>query len=235
MSDTLLIDDLSIYLENVSVTNGDHLVLENVNLSIVKGSFHYLIGRTGSGKTSLIRTLYAARPLAAGVGHIAGFDLNAMTFYKIPQLRRRLGIVFQEFNLIDDLTVNENLAFVLKSTGWKRKQAIDQRVAETLEKVRLMGYGDKYPYQISGGERQRLVIGRALVNQPELIIADEPTGNLDPETADEIMLLMLELNAKYMTTILFATHDYNLLTKFPQPIIECLNGTIELRPNIELS
>lgn len=234
MSETMLIDDLSIYLENVQVMNGDQLILENVNLTIKKGSFYYLIGRTGSGKTSLIRTLYAAQPLGAGIGHVAGYDLGAMTFYKIPQLRRRLGIVFQEFNLIDDLSVNDNLRFVLKSTGWKRKNAIDQRVEETLEKVQLTGLGSKFPYQISGGERQRLVIGRAIVNQPELIIADEPTGNLDPETADEIMLLLLELNRLYNTTVLFATHDYTLLSKFSQPIIECSDGTVQVRENFEL-
>lgn len=217
---------LSIKLDNAAVHNSGIQVLSGINIEIPKGTFTYLIGRTGSGKSSLLKTLYAAQPLLEGTGMVAGFDLQSLNFRTIPQLRRRLGIVFQDFNLIDDMTVVENLSFILKSTGWQRQPAIDQRVLETLANVQLEGKNDKYPHQISGGEQQRLVIARAIVNQPELIIADEATGNLDPETADEIIRLLLSLNQQYQTTILFATHDYGLLERYPQPIIECIEGKV---------
>lgn len=220
------VDLPSIKLDNVSIHNGDQVILSNINIEIAKGSFTYLIGRTGSGKSSLLKTLYAAQPLKEGQALVAGYDLKTLTFKTIPQLRRRLGIVFQDFNLIEDMTVAENLSFILEATGWQRKPAIQERVLETLASVQLEGKNDKYPHQISGGEQQRLVIARALVNQPELIIADEATGNLDPETADEIVRLLFTLNQKYRTTILFATHDYNLLEQYPHPIIECINGTV---------
>jgi len=217
---------LSIKLEEGAVHNGDQRILSNINIEIPKGTFTYLIGRTGSGKSSLLKTLYAAQPMLEGQGTVAGYDLRSMSFNKIPQLRRRLGIVFQDFNLIEDMTVAENLSFILEVTGWQRKPAIDQRVAETLASVQLEGKDHKYPHQISGGEQQRLVIARAIVNQPELIIADEATGNLDPETADEIIRLLFSLNQKYKTTVLFATHDYGLLEQYPQPIIECIDGKV---------
>jgi len=219
-------NQLSIKLENASVHNGDQRILSNINIEIPKGTFTYLIGRTGSGKSSLLKTIYAAQPLLDGEGVVAGYDLKNLGFKKIPQLRRRLGIVFQDFNLIEDMTVAENLSFILEVTGWQRKPAIDQRVSETLASVQLEGKDHKYPHQISGGEQQRLVIARAIVNQPELIIADEATGNLDPETADEIIRLLFSLNQKYKTTILFATHDYGLLEQYPQPIIECIDGKV---------
>lgn len=217
---------LSIKVENAAVHNGDQRILSDINIEIPKGTFTYLIGRTGSGKSSLLKTLYAAQPLLEGEGIVAGYDLKEMSFKKIPQLRRRLGIVFQDFNLIEDMTVSENLSFILEVTGWQRQPAIDQRVSETLASVQLEGKDHKYPHQISGGEQQRLVIARAIVNQPELIIADEATGNLDPETADEIIRLLFSLNQKFKTTVLFATHDYGLLEQYPQPIIECIDGKV---------
>jgi len=220
------VDLPSIKLDNVSIHNGDQVVLSEVNLEIAKGSFTYLIGKTGSGKSSLLKTLYAAQPLKEGQAIVAGYDLQTINFKTVPQLRRRLGIIFQDFNLIDDMTVSENLSFILKATGWQRQPAIDERVSETLASVQLDGKNHKYPHQISGGEQQRLVIARALVNQPELIIADEATGNLDPETADEIIRLLFTLNQKFNTTILFATHDYNLLEQYPHPIIECNDGKV---------
>lgn len=216
----------SIKLDNVSIHNGNQEILSDINLEIAKGTFTYLIGRTGSGKSSLLKTLYAAQPLKEGQAQVAGYDLRSLSFKTIPQLRRRLGIIFQDFNLIEDMTVEENLSFILEATGWQRRQAIEERVAETLASVQLDGKNLKYPHQISGGEQQRLVIARALVNQPELIIADEATGNLDPETADEIIRLLFTLNRKYRTTILFATHDYNLLEQYPHPIIECNDGKV---------
>jgi len=219
-------DPPSIKLDDASIHNGDQEILSNINLEIAKGTFTYLIGRTGSGKSSLLKTLYAAQPLKVGQAEVAGYDLRALSFKTIPQLRRRLGIIFQDFNLIEDMTVEQNLSFILEATGWQRRQAIDERVSETLASVQLEGKNHKYPHQISGGEQQRLVIARALVNQPELIIADEATGNLDPETADEIIRLLFTLNQKYRTTILFATHDYNLLEQYPHPIIECNTGKV---------
>ncbi len=219
-------DQPSIKLDNASIHNGDQEILSNIHLEIEKGSFTYLIGRTGSGKSSLLKTLYAAQPLKEGEGTVAGYNLRSLNFKTIPQLRRRLGIIFQDFNLIEDMTINENLSFILEATGWQRKRAIEERVAETLASVQLEGKDQKYPHQISGGEQQRLVIARALVNQPELIIADEATGNLDPETTDEIIRILFTLNEKFRTTILFATHDYNLLEQYPNRIIECNNGKV---------
>ncbi|MBT8220916.1 MAG: ATP-binding cassette domain-containing protein [Bacteroidia bacterium] len=227
--------NLSIQLIDAAVHNGTDMVLSDINIAISKGGFAYLIGKTGSGKSSLLKTLYAAQPLKLGEGIVAGYNLEEMTFRTIPHLRRRLGIVFQDFNLIEDMTSAENLSFILASTGWKRKQAIQERVGETLESVGLFGVEQKFPHQLSGGEQQRLVIARAIVNKPELIIADEPTGNLDPETTDEIMQLLLSINRNSNTTILFATHDYVLLEKYPNRILECIDGQVRERVDIPIS
>jgi cell division transport system ATP-binding protein len=204
----------------------DLLVLQQVNLTIVQGEFVYLIGKTGSGKSSLLKTLYAALPLQKGKGEVAGFDLKQLDRKTIPLLRRKLGIVFQDFNLLSDRTVAENLTFVLKATGWKDKTKMKTRIEKVLEQVDLAGFQAKMPHTLSGGEQQRVVIARALLNDPDLIIADEPTGNLDPDTSDDILLLLRHLSKINNTAVLFATHDYRILENFPARIIRCHNGKI---------
>lgn len=213
-------------LREASVFQEEQLVLSQVNLKITKGEFVYLIGKTGSGKSSLLKIIYAALPLEKGVGTIAEFDLKKLTRKTIPLLRRKLGIVFQDFNLLSDRTVEENLFFALKATGWKDKNAMRRRVNDVLEKVDLQGKNDKMPHAISGGEQQRVVIARALLNAPEMIIADEPTGNLDPETSDDILLLLRKLAQENDTAVLFATHDYRILENFPARIIRCNEGKV---------
>ncbi len=213
-------------LREVSVFQEEQLVLNRVNLKITKGEFVYLIGKTGSGKSSLLKIIYAALPLEKGVGTIAGFDLKKLTRKTIPLLRRKLGIVFQDFNLLSDRTVEENLLFALKATGWKDKNAMRRRVNDVLDKVDLKGKNGNMPHAISGGEQQRVVIARALLNSPEMIIADEPTGNLDPETSDDILLLLRRLAQENDTAVLFATHDYRILENFPARIIRCNDGKV---------
>jgi len=213
-------------LREASVFQEEQLVLSQVNLKITKGEFVYLIGKTGSGKSSLLKIIYAALPLEKGVGTIAEFDLKKLTRKTIPLLRRKLGIVFQDFNLLSDRTVEENLFFALKATGWKDKNAMRRRVNDVLEKVDLQGKNDKMTHAISGGEQQRVVIARALLNAPEMIIADEPTGNLDPETSDDILLLLRKLAQENDTAVLFATHDYRILENFPARIIRCNEGKV---------
>lgn len=215
-----------VHLKDVNIFQQESQVLQNVNLDIVKGEFAYLIGKTGSGKSSLLKTLYAALPLQSGTGLVAGFNLKSLTRRTIPGLRRKLGIVFQDFNLLEDRSVEENLRFSLQAMGWKDKAKINARIGELLEKVDLKGKNDKMPHAISGGEQQRVVIARALLNHPELIIADEPTGNLDPETSDEILLLLRRLAQENDTAVLFATHDYRILENFPARIIRCHNGKV---------
>ncbi|MFM8362730.1 MAG: cell division ATP-binding protein FtsE, partial [Haliscomenobacter sp.] len=185
-----------------------------------------LIGRTWSGKSSLLKTLYGALPLRQGMGEVAGFDLCKLNRMNIPLLRRKLGIVFQDFMLLMDRSVDENLSFALSATGWKDKKAIHARIQEALSDVSLLDHRYKMPHQLSGGEQQRVVIARALINHPMLIIADEPTGNLDPETSDEILLLLRKLSRQNNTAVLFATHDYRMLENFPARIIRCMNGRI---------
>lgn len=219
-------DNLIVQLRDAKIYQKDRLVIDQVNLKISKGEFTYLIGKTGSGKSSLLKTLYAALPLNEGKGQVAGFDLLQMTRKNIPLLRRRLGIVFQDFNLLSDRSISENLSFVLKATAWKDKKAIDERIQEVLAQVNLVEKLHEMPHKLSGGEQQRVVIARALLNKPDLIIADEPTGNLDPETSDEIMLLLRRLAMHNNTAVLFATHDYRILENFPARIIRCLNGRI---------
>lgn len=213
-------------LRDADIFQDRTLILEKVNLHITRGEFVYLIGKTGSGKSSLLKTIYAALPLNAGKGEVAGFDLRALDRRTIPLLRRKLGIVFQDFNLLLDRSVGENLRFVLEATGWKDTAARNKRVAEVLEQVGLAGFDKKMPFSLSGGEQQRVVIARALLNSPEMIIADEPTGNLDPETSDDILFLIRQLSQNNQTAILFATHDYRTLEHFPARIIRCHGGKI---------
>ncbi len=215
-----------VHLSDVKIYQKDSLVLDQVNLDITKGEFAYLIGKTGSGKSSLLKTLYAALPLTNGRATVAGFDLKTLNRKTIPLLRRKLGIVFQDFNLLDDRSVEGNLLFSLQAMGWKDKAKMHARIDELLERVDLKGKNHKMPHSISGGEQQRVVIARALLNHPELIIADEPTGNLDPETSDEILLLLRKLAPENDTAVLFATHDYRILENFPARIIRCHGGRL---------
>jgi cell division transport system ATP-binding protein len=217
--------DTIIELEKVSVYQSHNLVLNDVNLKIDKGEFVYLVGKTGSGKSSLLKTLYAELPLVQGKGTVAEFDLSTIKKKEIPFLRRRIGIVFQDFQLLTDRSINDNLLFVLQATGWKDKQEMQKRMQEVLEKVGLSTKGFKMPFELSGGEQQRVSIARALLNDPELILADEPTGNLDPETSEGIMNVLLEIS-KNGRAVLIATHDIMMFTKFPSRTIRCENGKL---------
>jgi cell division transport system ATP-binding protein len=219
-------NNLIVQLDNAGIYQKGQKVLGEVNLRISHGEFAYLIGKTGSGKSSLLKTLYGALPLTEGRGQVAGYDLGTMDRHKIPHLRRKLGIVFQDFNLLSDRSVADNMLFVLKATDWKDKWEMNDRIEEVLRYVGLQNKIDKMPHQLSGGEQQRVVIARALLNKPELIIADEPTGNLDPETSDDLLILMRRLAEEQNTAILFATHDYRILENFPACIIRCINGRI---------
>ena len=219
-------ENLIVRLQDVNIYQQQSLVLQNVSLRVTRGEFAYLIGKTGSGKSSLLKTLYGALPLRGGNGEVAGFDLGQMNRKTLPLLRRQLGIVFQDFNLLSDRSVLDNLFFVLEATGWKDKNKMEARVREVLDQVDLRNKNKKMPHELSGGEQQRVVIARALLNQPALLIADEPTGNLDPETSDDILLLLRQLSKVNNTAVLFATHDYRVLENFPARIIRCINGRI---------
>ena len=212
-------------LKDAAIYQGDSLVLSDVNVEVNKGDFVYLIGKTGSGKSSFMKTLYADLELTEGDGHIVDFDLKTLKEKDIPFLRRKLGIVFQDFKLLTDRTVNENLHFVLKATGWKDKSEMQTRIDEVLEKVGMKTKGFKFPHELSGGEQQRVAIARALLNHPELILADEPTGNLDPQTSVEVMEVLQDIN-KNGNTILMATHDYALLLKYPSKTLKCDDGKV---------
>jgi cell division transport system ATP-binding protein len=207
-------------LKNVSIFQGDSMVLNDVNFEMQKGDFVYLIGKTGSGKSSFMKTLYGDLQLTEGEGHIVDFDLRTLKEKDIPYLRRKLGIVFQDFKLLPDRTINGNLEFVLKATGWKDKTKISERIEAVLQKVDMKTKGFKFPHELSGGEQQRIAIARALLNDPELILADEPTGNLDPQTSIEVMEVLRDIN-KNGNTILMATHDYALLLKYPSKTLKC--------------
>jgi len=214
--------DVIIELKECLIWQHDHLVLSNVNLSVRKGEFMYLVGRVGSGKTSLIKTLNAQIPLKEGTGIVAGYNLSKLRTRDVPMLRRKLGIVFQDFQLLTDRSVHDNLEFVLKATGWKNRNEIDARIGEVLEKVGLGLKGYKMPHQLSGGEQQRVVIGRALLNDPDIILADEPTGNLDPETSEGIIKLLVDIS-KTGRAVVVATHNYTILKKFPARTVKCEN------------
>lgn len=220
-----MIGNTVIKLENVDVYQQKHLVLTNVNLQIDKGEFVFLIGQTGSGKSSLLKIIYGDLHISSGEGHAGGYDLKKLTEKDVPFLRRKLGIVFQDFQLLTDRTVEENLRFVMHATGWKDKGLIADRIKDVLEKVGLRSKIKKMPHELSGGEQQRVVIARALLNDPEIILADEPTGNLDPDTAEEIMLLLKEIS-RSGTSVLMATHAYQLIRTFPSRIIKCENGKV---------
>ncbi len=215
--------DTVIELKEASIFQKDNLVLSDVNLEVNKGEFVYLIGKTGSGKSSLLKTLYADLPLTKGRGKIVGYNLQNIKRKEIPYLRRKIGIVFQDFQLLVDRTVYDNLSFVLKATGWKNKKIIDLRISEVLEKVDLSYKDYKMPHQLSGGEQQRVVIARALLNNPDIILADEPTGNLDPGTSEGIMRLLFKISQSGRTVVM-ATHDYNMLKKFSARTFRCEAG-----------
>ena len=212
-------------IEEVSIFQQDETIFENININIDKGDFIYLIGKTGSGKSSLIKTIYADLELQKGDISVGGFRLKNLKENKIPFLRRKLGIVFQDFNLLQDRSVFDNLKFVLQATEWKNKRKIKERINEVLEIVNIKDLTHKFPHQLSGGQKQKVAISRALLNNPDLIIADEPTGNLDPKTSLEIMQLLLDLNEKG-NTILMATHDFILIKEFPHKTLLCNNKTI---------
>ena len=226
--------DPIIELSGCSIWQQDHLALTGVTLSVNKGEFVYLVGKVGSGKTSLIKTLNAQLPLREGKGIVAGYDLAALKERDIPFLRRKLGIVFQDFQLLIDRSVSDNLEFVLRATGWKDRNEINRRIDEVLDKVGLSLKGYKMPHQLSGGEQQRVVIGRAPLNEPEIILADEPTGNLDPETSEGIVRLLKDISSTGRAVII-ATHNYTIIKKFSARTLKCDNGKItEIRDDEEI-
>jgi len=220
-----MIGNSIIKLDGVDIFQQKHLVLSNVNLHVDKGDFVWLIGQTGSGKSSLLKLIYGDLVLSSGEGHACGYDLKKIPTRDIPFLRRKLGIVFQDFQLLTDRSVEDNLRFVMQATGWKDKKLIAERTLDVLEKVGLRSKLKKMPHELSGGEQQRVVIARALINDPEIILADEPTGNLDPDTSEEIVLLLKQIGQSG-TSVLIATHDYHIIRTFPSRIIKCENGKV---------
>ena len=215
-----------IELSNVNIYQGDNLILRNVNLNVNKGEFVYLVGKTGTGKSSLLKTLYGELPLKEGQGTVTGYNLRDLTWKKVPFLRRNMGVIFQDFQLLTDRNVNENLKFVLKAIGWKDEKLMNEKIGDVLDKVRLKSKGFKMPFEMSGGEQQRVDIARALLNSPKLILADEPTGNLDPETSDEIMQLLIHIARDYGTSVVMATHDYIVIQKFPARMVRTERGEV---------
>ena len=213
-------------LKHVNIYQGHNLVLHNVNLTVNKGEFVYLVGKTGTGKSSLLKTLYGELPLTEGEGTVNEYDLRNLDWKKVPYLRRSLGVVFQDFQLLTDRNVNDNLKFVLRATGWKDEKLMDEKIADVLDKVGLKSKGFKMPFELSGGEQQRIDIARALLNSPKLILADEPTGNLDPETSDEIMQLLFHISRDFGTAIVMATHDYMVIQKFPARMVRTEKGQV---------
>ena len=213
-------------LRNANIYQGESLILQDVNIIVNRGEFVYLVGKTGTGKSSLLKTLYGDLDLREGEGNVAGYDLQSLDWKKVPYLRRNLGVVFQDFQLLTDRNVNENLKFVLKATGWKDEKLMNEKIADVLDKVGLKTKGFKMTFELSGGEQQRVDIARALLNSPKLILADEPTGNLDPETSDEIMQLLFNISRDYGTAIVMATHDYPVINKFPARTIKTERGKV---------
>ena len=213
-------------LRDVNIYQGSSLILQEVNFTIDKGEFVYLVGKTGTGKSSLLKTLYGELTLTEGTGSVVGFDLRDMDWKKVPFLRRNLGVVFQDFQLLTDRNVHENLRFVLKATGWKDEKLVEEKINDVLDKVGLKSKGFKMPYEMSGGEQQRVDIARALLNSPKLILADEPTGNLDPETSDEIMQLLFQIARDYGTTIIMATHDFIVINRYPSRMLKTEKGKV---------
>lgn len=218
--------DSIVDLRNVNIYQGGSLILQDVNIIVNRGEFVYLVGKTGTGKSSLLKTMYGDLNLREGEGSVVGYDLKKLDWKKVPYLRRNLGVVFQEFQLLTDRNVNGNLKFVLKATGWKDDKLMDEKIADVLDKVGLKTKGFKMPFELSGGEQQRVDVARALLNSPKLILADEPTGNLDPETSDEIMQLLFNISRDYGTAIIMATHDYPVINKFPARTIKTERGKV---------
>ncbi|NOX86041.1 MAG: ATP-binding cassette domain-containing protein [Chlorobi bacterium] len=223
-------DQTVITISGIDVSQNDKLILSDVRLSVDKGEFVYLIGRTGTGKTSLLRIIYADLPFHAGDAEVCGYELKNIRKKNVPYLRRKLGIVFQDFQLLEDRNVEKNLEFVLKATGWKDKQKIKQRIIEVLEEVGLLDKIKSMPHRLSGGEKQKIGIARALLNHPEVILADEPTGNLDPETSNDIMRLLIRISENG-TSVIMATHNYNIIYKFPGKVIKCEDGKVIVSSN----
>jgi cell division transport system ATP-binding protein len=213
-------------LRNANIYQGDSMVLQDVNLGVTKGEFVYLVGKTGTGKSSLLKTLYGELPLKDGQGNVVGYDLRQLTWKTVPYLRRNLGVVFQDFQLLTDRNVNDNLKFVLRAIGWKDEKLMNEKISDVLDKVGLKSKGFKMPFEMSGGEQQRVDIARALLNSPKLILADEPTGNLDPETSDEIMQLLIHIARDYGTSVIMATHDYIVIQKFPARMVKTEKGRV---------
>jgi cell division transport system ATP-binding protein len=218
--------DNIIDLRHVNIYQGNNLVLQDVNFKVQKAEFVYLVGKTGTGKSSLLKTLYGDLPLKEGDGSVVGFNLRDMDWKKVPFLRRNLGVVFQDFQLLTDRNVNDNLQFVLRATGWRDEKLMDEKIIDVLDKVGLKAKGFKMPFELSGGEQQRVDIARALLNSPKLILADEPTGNLDPETSDEIMQLLFHISRDYGTAIVMATHDYIVINKYPARMVRTERGRV---------
>ena len=212
-------------LKNVTIYQENKVILSQINLDVNHGEFIYVIGKTGSGKSSFMKTLYGDLPLTEGEGHIVDFDLVSLKEKEIPFLRRKIGMVFQDFQLLPDRSVNANMLFVLKATGWENTTEMQNKIDEVLDKVGMKGFANKMPHQLSGGEQQRVAIARALLNDPEIILADEPTGNLDPQTSVEVLEVLKNINS-LGKTIIMATHDYALLMKFPSKTLKCEDGSI---------
>ena len=218
--------EIVVQIEHANIYQSGSLILQDVNLNVQKGEFVYLVGKTGTGKSSLLKTLYGELTLTEGVGNVVGFNLKEMDWKKLPFLRRNLGVVFQDFQLLSDRNVNENLSFVLKATGWQDEQLIQQKVDDVLNKVGLQNKGFKMTYEMSGGEQQRVDIARAMLNSPKMILADEPPGSLDPETSDEIMQLLFQIAKEDGTAIIMATHDYMVVNKFPARTLTTEGGRL---------
>src|ERR1700749_2749776 len=218
--------EIIVELQHDNRYQGENLILQDVNLSVEKGQFVYLVGKTGAGKSSLLKTLYGDIALREGEGQVAGFNLRDMDWKNVPYLRRTLGVVFQDFQLLTDRNISDNLKFVLKATGWRDVRLMDEKVADVLDKVGLKAKGFKMPFEMSGGEQQRVDIARALLNSPKLILADEPTGNLDPETSDEIMQLLFHIAKDFGKAVIMATHDFIVINKFPARMVRTERGQV---------